>query len=149
MDITEEQKVIVGEWIAEGLGLSDIQKKISDEFGVSMMYMDVRFLVLDLGLDIKEKVEKTPVTDPEAGDAGNPPGDALPGAVSIDVDRIMKPGSLVSGSVVFSDGVSASWMLDQTGRLALDAGSPDYHPSESDLAAFQQELKSALEKKGF
>ena len=154
MDITEEQKVVVGKWIEDGLGLSDIQKRLSDELGVSMTYMDVRFMVLDLGLDVQDKVVAKPVVDPVdggdgAGDLAGNPGDALSGGVSIEVDRIMKPGSVVSGTVVFSDGVSASWMLDQMGRLALDAGTPDYRPSESDLAAFQQELKSALEKKGF
>ncbi|MCK5851050.1 MAG: hypothetical protein KAH23_09055 [Kiritimatiellae bacterium] len=154
MDITEEQKVVVGKWIEDGLGLSDIQKRLSDELGVSMTYMDVRFMVLDLGLDVQDKVVAKPVVDPVdggdgAGDLAGNPGDDLAGGVSIEVDRIMKPGSVVSGTVVFSDGVSASWMLDQMGRLALDAGTPDYRPSESDLAAFQQELKSALEKKGF
>ena len=67
----------------------------------------------------------------------------------VTVDRVMKAGSLASGTVVFSDGVSASWMLDQMGRLAVQAGKPDYRPSEQDLAAFQDELRAALETQGF
>jgi hypothetical protein len=69
--------------------------------------------------------------------------------VSVEVDRVTKPGAVVSGTVSFSDGTHATWMLDQLGRLALDAGTPDYRPSEADLQAFQKELKSALERRGF
>ena len=54
-----------------------------------------------------------------------------------------------SGTVRFSDGVTAAWMLDQHGRLALDVGKKKYSPSEQDVAAFQVELRSILEKQGF
>ena len=36
----DEQKREVGRWVAEGMGLSDIQKKINDDFGVAMTYME-------------------------------------------------------------------------------------------------------------
>jgi hypothetical protein len=67
----------------------------------------------------------------------------------IELDRVMKPGSLVSGTVRFSDGVQASWALDQFGRLSLDAGRPDYRPSPDDIRSFQTELKRTLERRGF
>jgi hypothetical protein len=69
--------------------------------------------------------------------------------VSVDLDRVVKPGSLVSGRVTFSDGVSAGWSLDQLGRLALETSQPGYRPGREDLEAFQVELRRVLEKKGF
>ena len=165
MELTEEQKQSIRSWAAEGLGLSDIQKKINSEFGHAMTYMDVRFLILDLEVELQDKVGAgTPVPDVSAPVApeGIPQDEAdgwqtadeaaaapRPGNVSVDVDKITKPGSVVSGSVTFSDGVSATWVLDQLGRLAIDAGQPGYKPSEEDLRDFQTELRTALEKKGF
>ncbi len=48
---------MVRQWAAEGAGLSEIQRRIKDEFGISMTYMDVRFMMLDLHADVKDKPE--------------------------------------------------------------------------------------------
>jgi hypothetical protein len=160
MELTEKQKQSVKDWVEAKAGLSEIQKRLSEEFGISMTYMDVRFLVIDLGLNIKEDevVPETPDADLAGGndsaDTGFAKGDGsdglpAPGGVSVDVDRIVKPGSVVSGSVVFSDGVTASWHIDQLGRLALSTSKPGYTPSKEDLEAFQNAIKRELEKKGF
>ena len=152
MELTPEQKQTVERWIKEGSGLSDIQKKLSAELGIAMTYMDVRLLVLDLNLAVKDKVvaPAKPIDKTAPALAGGLPeaGDGL-SSVTVDVDRVTRPGSLASGTVRFSDGVSASWMLDQLGRLALDAGKKKYRPSEQDLEAFQEQLRMALEKRGF
>ncbi|MDA0322980.1 MAG: hypothetical protein O2923_09740 [Verrucomicrobia bacterium] len=162
MELTEEQKNSVRAWAAEGLGLSDIQKRIVEELGIPMTYMDVRFLVLDLGADLQDRevpqtvdlsappVDKGGATrpgDPDAamGNSGAPGA----GGVSVELDRVVKPGSVVSGTVLFSDGTNATWFMDQAGRLALDAGTPGYQPSEEDLQSFQIELRQLLEKRGF
>lgn len=148
MELNDVQKQAVAEWVAEGLNLSDIQKKINAEFNVSMTYMDVRFLVIDIGAEVKDKPEPKPAK--KDGDKPLPDSsEQLVSGLSVDVDAITQPGAIVSGTVVFSDGVKASWLLDQSGRLALDAGQPGYKPSEDDLQAFQQELRTALKKKGF
>ena len=68
--------------------------------------------------------------------------------MSVDLDRITRPGAVVSGSAVFSDGKRVQWLLDQYGRLALDAGSSGYRPSQQDLAAFQRELQALLAQRG-
>ena len=47
---SDEQKKEISKWVTEGIGLSDIQKKINKDFGVVMTYIDVRFLVDDLNL---------------------------------------------------------------------------------------------------
>jgi hypothetical protein len=115
---------------------------------------------LDLGLAIKEQVKNTSAgldlakatpghPDTEASDMEPPPpGPDNVGGVAVTLDRIVKPGSVVSGTVRFSDGVSASWMLDQLGRLAIDAGKPNYRPSPEDVQAFQIELRNLLQSRG-
>jgi hypothetical protein len=157
--LTDDQKAAVKQWVSEGDGLSEIQKRLRSEFDISMTYMDVRFLIIDLGLTLKEEEPPKPEPTPEPEPAPAPgesaplaPEADVPGAggnVSVEVDRVVKPGAVVSGSVTFSDGRQATWMLDQLGRLALDAGDADYRPSEQDLAEFQTALRDALQKQGF
>ena len=55
--LNDSQKDMVRQWAAEGAGLSEIQRRIKEEFGISMTYMDVRFLMLDLHADVKDKPE--------------------------------------------------------------------------------------------
>ena len=171
MQLNDTQKDAVRKWIAEGCGLTEIQKRLNDEFKLSVTFLDLRFLVLDLGLAIKDQEKKTSAGldlakaapgRPDPGSAGGyaeasaeasdmEPGPLGPdgaGGVSVTLDRIVKPGSVVSGTVRFSDGVSASWMLDQLGRLALDAGKPNYRPSPEDVQAFQMELRNLLQSRG-
>src|SRR5437899_3133597 len=84
MNLDEAQKQKVVGWLEEGLKLSEIQKKVASEFGLSMTYMEMRFLLDDLKLKPKEKeAPRTPVPDlgkkPEtAGKPGMKPGVPLP-----------------------------------------------------------------------
>ena len=172
MELTEEQKAEVAGWVRDGAGLADVQKRISSDFDIMMTYMDVRFLVLDLNVDVVEEPDPEPEPEPipepepvadvaeaaaipthEIPDEDLMPPEASPAEaanVTVEVDRLMKPGALVSGDVTFSDGKKGTWALDQMGRLALDmGGDKDYRPTEVDLQAFQQELRSSLERTGF
>jgi hypothetical protein len=160
MELTDAQKQTVKQWVKDGCGLSEIQKRISEELGVSMTYMDVRFLVIDLGVAVKDKQPSrsgaaADLGSAAAGSSAQPDleedlvGGPSQGGVSVDVDRVQKAGSLVSGQVVFSDGVKASWSLDQFGRLAIEGARPGYRPSQEDLAAFQEKLRAALERQGY
>jgi len=54
MALTSEQKQTVSQWVAAGDNLSQIQQKLTEQFQVSMTYMDVRFLVDDLNLELKD-----------------------------------------------------------------------------------------------
>ena len=160
MQLNDAQKDAVRKWIAEGYGLTEIQKRLNDEFKLVVTFLDLRFLILDLGLAIKEQAKNTSAgldlakaapgrPSAEASDMEPPPlGPDSAGGVAVTLDRIVKPGSVVSGTVRFSDGVSASWMLDQLGRLALDAGKPNYRPSPEDVQAFQVELRNLLQSRG-
>jgi len=60
MTLTPEQKQTVSSWVAAGDNLSTVQKKLSEHFQLSLTYMDVRFLVDDLGLELKNAAPKTP-----------------------------------------------------------------------------------------
>ncbi len=160
MQFNDNQKNYVRKWVAEGCGLTEIQKRLNDEFKLSVTFLDLRFLVLDLGLVIKEQVKNTSAgldlakaapgqPDAEAAELGpDSPDSGGIGSVAVTLDRIVKPGAVVSGTVRFSDGVSASWLLDQLGRLALDAGKPNYRPSPEDVQAFQVELRNLLQSRG-
>jgi len=53
MTLSPEQKQAVTAWVAAGDNLALIQKKLQEQFKLSLTYMDVRFLVDDLGLVLK------------------------------------------------------------------------------------------------
>ncbi|PWU06940.1 MAG: hypothetical protein C5B43_01045, partial [Verrucomicrobia bacterium] len=62
---------------------------------------------------------------------------------------IMRPGTLVSGNVTFSDGMSGTWQLDQQGRIGLIPSTEGYRPSQDDIQEFQIKLQDALHKAGY
>lgn len=198
MTLTPEQKQAVAQWVAAGDNLSAVQSKLAEQFKLSLTYRDVRFLVDDLNLELKDAaprvdasdVTKAPTAKASPAAGGNerkgffdkakeklglskneePAGDEelggedladdelaaeLPpdggGSVSVSVDKVtLIPGAIASGSVTFSDGVTAKWIVDQYGRPGLtEVSQPGYRPTPSDGQAFMQELSLALQKRGF
>ncbi len=195
--LTPEQKQAIAGWIAAGDNLSTVQKKLSDQFKLSLTYMDVRFLVDDLGLELKNAAPKADAADiakAPAADASpqksaekkgffdkakeklglarddtdelqaDVPGDDLAGdtgaldelpagsgTVKVSVDSVtLIPGAVASGTVVFSDGVTGKWIVDNYGRPGFtEISRVGYRPSPADAQAFMQELGRALQKKGF
>ena len=153
---SDDQKQQIASWVNEGMGLSDIQKKIDDDFGIVMTYMDVRFLVDDLNLDLIDEEEDEDAADADdnsdADETAPSPGDPLDdsaGGVQVELDTVTPPGAMASGSVTFSDGQHKKWTLDQFGRLGLTGGEEGYKPSDEDVMEFQKQLDSALRGKGF
>lgn len=63
MSLTPEQQQTVANWVAAGENLSAIQKKLAEEFKISMTYRDVRFLVDDLNLSLKDAEPKVDASD--------------------------------------------------------------------------------------
>lgn len=195
MSLTPEQKQTVASWVAAGDNLSLVQKKLSEQFKISMTYRDVRFLVDDLNLELIDPAPKADASDvtkanvgavppprgapgpqgakaqPQGGPGRGPDDeDEIPGAgdypaadeaalpeaapegastLSLEIDRIMRPGAMVSGNVTFSDGVTGKWALDQMGRLMLDTSQKGYKPTPTDVQAFQRELQTQLQRQGF
>jgi len=143
--LTDEQKTSLKQWAAEGASIADLQKRLKDDFEIAITYMDARFLVLDLGIEIVEatKEEKKPQEE-EILSAPVPTG-----AVTVTIDNIALPGALVSGKVTFSDGETGIWMLDQYGRPGLDADTPGYRPTPEDIVEFQKQLSELVRKNGY
>ncbi len=140
-----EQKAEISRWVAEGMGLSEVQKKINSDFGIVMTYMDVRFLVDDLELELVDKEEAKSPASPSADDSLSSNDDLTgKGGVRLELDAVTPPGAMASGSVVFSDGESKKWTIDQFGRLGLSGGTEGYKPSDEDVMEFQKQLESSL-----
>jgi len=165
MKLTTDQKQAVAEWVAGGATLNEIQDRLKNECGVVLTFMDTRFLLSDLGLTLQsppDETEAEELPDGEAGlesmeeplegmpaagqadDLADPAGAAVPGPVQVTVDAVTLPGTMVSGKVTFSDGVSGGWYLDQMGQLGLSGIPRSYQPPEADVVAFQRELQKVL-----
>src|SRR5882724_11333543 len=170
MNLDDAQKKKVTEWIAEGLKLSEIQKRLGDELGLRLTYMEARLLVDDLKVMPKDTERPKPLelsgkpvdqgtnapvagVKPSEETAESLPEGELPmpdaGNVKVKVDQIARPGAVVSGSVTFSDGNIAAWYLDQLGRLGLAPKKQGYKPPAGELQEFQMELQNELAKMGF
>jgi hypothetical protein len=149
MTLTPEQTKAVSEWVAAGDSLYTVQKKLSDQFKVSMTYMDVRFLVDDLNLQLKDMAPKVDASDvSKAPPAAKPPaekkgfidkakeklglapgaGEAAPeeeapepaSGVSVTVDKVnLNPAAMATGTVTFPGGVTGKWIVDLQGRPGL------------------------------
>lgn len=166
MNLNDAQKVSVAGWIEAGLKLADIQKKLAADLGLHLTYMEVRFLVDDLKLMPKDppppppvkEIPKTPAAPAASGqpaDEAGPlppadePGASTPGKFSLTVDKITKPGALVSGNVTFSDGMTAMWYLDQYGRMGVVPKEKGYKPGAADVQQFQLALEAEMQKLGY
>ena len=123
--------------------MSDLQRHLKEDFGISITYMDTRFLILDLGIELIEEPKEEPKPEEEK------PAPVPTGKVTVTMDTLTLPGALVSGKVTFSDGETAIWMLDQSGRPGLDPDTAGYRPSQEDIMEFQVQLRSLIQKSGF
>tara|TARA_B110000208_G_scaffold66130_2_gene85797 strand:- start:36017 stop:36466 length:450 start_codon:yes stop_codon:yes gene_type:complete len=149
MSLTESQKTTVSTWIADGKSLAEVQGLLREEFSISMTYMEVRFLVDDLNIVFTEP-EPEVTKDVDAQAEVPELAEIQPAGVTVDVDAIPRPGALVNGSVVFSDGVKLGWQLSSTGQLGLIPGDDaDYRPNPEDLQNFQDQLQDVLRQKGY
>lgn len=151
--LTDAQISQIRAWVDEGDGFSEIQKKLSDEFDLRVTYLETRFLLEDLKIELKpipvpepEKVEEEIGGEVEAEEA---PAEDDGGSVKLTVDALLRPGAIISGKVDFGGGKIASWWLDQMGRLGMDMADPDFRPSEEQVVAFQTELRKVLQAGGF
>ncbi len=171
MDITDEQKAAITEWARQGEDLSAIQSRLKEELDITLTYVDTRFLLADLDLELLDETETgaedeaaapetgdAPVestdNEPDGKDAGSTtestPGDDHPsdtiGEVSVTADALTQPGAMISGKVTFSDGECATWLVDRMGQLRLDAETENYRPSAEDIEKFQLELQKVASK---
>lgn len=161
MNLSDEQKRIIAERLSDGASIADIQSLISGEFDVAATYMETRFLIDDLNLELQDQERVSADLNAHSRPSGNSAASggavldqsgtettqaaASGGGVTVDIDKIKRPGTAISGSVTFSDGISAKWYVDPMGRLGLDPDQPDYQPSQEDIETFQLELQSKMQ----
>ena len=166
MDITDNQKAAITEWVRQGEDLSTIQSRLKDELDITLTYVDTRFLLADLELELSDEPEVPPegeeIPDENTGEevqgnddgvAGNSPppveqATESESTVSVTGDSLTPPSAMISGKVTFSDGECATWMVDRMGQLRLDPETENYRPSAEDIAKFQAELQKAASDQG-
>ncbi|MEM7602058.1 MAG: hypothetical protein AAF357_11670 [Verrucomicrobiota bacterium] len=159
--LTENQITTIQQWAEEGAELSDIQKRLASELEIRVTYLETRFLLEDLKIELKPKEEpepeedalEEPVSENESEDVLDelPPESELPSGdeeVSVAVDKVLRPGALISGRATFAGGKSMAWWLDQMGQLGVDPTEPDFRPNENQLRSFQIALQRTIQESG-
>ena len=155
MEVSTPQRQSIQAWLAAGATLSDVQKRLKSEFDITMTYMEVRMLVLEIGATVQDPPEPeqpqpaAKEEDPYADEFDDTGEGAAPDGVSVTLDRVMRPGAMVSGEVTFPDGQKGKWLIDQYGRFGLDPDTPGHQPSPSDMQAFQDRLRIELRRHGY
>ena len=147
--MTAEQLEMVRQWAGEGVDLNGIQKRLAAECGVHMTYMDVRFLLLDHGIEIATASAPAPEKKPEPApapveDVATQPSES--GKPVVTLDELTLPGTLISGKVQFPSGTRGGWQIDQLGRFAWN--DLQGQPTPEELQAFQVELTQILSRGG-
>ena len=156
--LSDAQIATIRSWADNGDQLSDIQKRLGDELEIKVTYLETRFLLEDLGIELQTEPEPEPEEEdvaedvPEAeaaeGEESSEEEPASEGGVSVTVDKIQRPGAVISGRVDFGGGKTSAWWIDQMGRLGMDSDDPDFRPSEEQAMAFQQELQKVVQESG-
>lgn len=145
-----EIKKFIAQQLAKNVNLSDIQKLVNAEFQLKLTFMDIRVLASELDNidwsvndpkaiqkakdDAKKAAEKKPEGEPEA---------APKSGTVVEVSKLIRPGTMASGTVKFASGPTAEWYVDQTGRLGLDKLEGG-QPTPEDIKEFQLELQKAF-----
>jgi len=141
---TDERKVIVRDLLAQGRTLSQIQDYLRKEKGDSITYMDLRLLLSEMpDTKLPEKELPKVVLPPEP-----PAAPAAAGKLSISMDQMPAPGSMLSGYARFSSGAKAHWFLDETGRLGMEPELGTGKPTQADMQEFSTELRRMLQRSG-
>ena len=143
----EERKDIIRKLLKEGQTLSQIQDFLRNEKGDSITYMELRLLLSempDAKLPEKELPKVVLPPEPKDGPAVGEKG----GKVSISVDQVPAPGSMLSGYARFGSGAKGHWFLDSAGRLGVEPELGSGKPSKADMQEFSTELRKLLEQSG-
>ncbi len=144
--LSPNQLDLVRQWAAQGVDLNGIQKKLVADCGVHMTYMDVRFLLLDHGIEIAAAPE-TPAPAASAQAAPSPevsPAPEAAGKLQVELDELQIPGTLLSGKAVFPSGIHGAWQIDQMGRFGWSSLSTT--PSPEEMRLFETELRQLLSR---
>lgn len=153
--VNAEQLELVRLWASQGVDLNGIQKNLVTECGVHLTYMEVRFLLLDYGIEIAQvqpapTPAKAPAPAPQPAPEAQPApsADPMTGAAPVkptmSLDDIQIPGTILSGKCEFPSGTKVSWQFDQMGQLNCSQTTGTMTPEEQQ--AFVFELRQILSK---
>ena len=144
MENIAEIKKFMAEKIAENVSLSDIQTLVNEKFNTRMTFMDIRILASELEVDWRSEEEKVPEVLEEEEKAENT--ENTPAKTTVELNKIVRPGAIASGSVNFASGVYAEWYIDNSGRLGLDKVKGG-KPTEQDIEDFQVEMQKIFSER--
>jgi len=168
----QERDRFIAEQLNQGVSLSDVQKALSEQFGIRMTYLDLRMLAAGLQVDWQKQDKQVPkqaappsATTTEAEGSELPVGaedapaeddgvedDAMADegendvsdGTTVTVSKLVRPGTSLSGDVTFASGAHGEWYIDNMGRLGLALAEGSSKPDENDIRSFQIELRKAL-----
>ncbi len=143
---TEERNRLIATKLDEGLSLSEVQKLLSNDYAVTMTYLELRLIAADLEVDWKKQDKAVPVKEKEATPTAE--AEAQP-KTKLSISKLVRPGASMSGDVEFASGAKAEWFVDSMGRLGLNPASGSEKPTEDDLMDFQTELQQKLAGKAY
>ena len=66
----------------------------------------------------------------------------------VDVDKVVRPGVQLSGSVTFASGAKGTWYIGQRG-LGVEPEEGSAKPTQKDVILFQRKLQEVLQKQGY
>lgn len=142
MKLTEDQIAFVKQSINDGADISEVQSALSSKFNIHLTYIDTRLLIDDLELELHAGNDEQHADIPTISSENIEDEDCS--KVRVDVDSVVRPGAMLNGSVVFSDGKKASWSIDNFGRLSIKPEMQGYRPTESDLVEFQKIIQEKI-----
>lgn len=121
--LTDEQSAAVRQWAEEGADLAAIQKRLDEEFEVRLTFMDTRFLIADLGIELvaEEEPEEEPAQTENIPTAEGGPADEAgavegPLGAAADADVISQDPLEAPQSVADGETASATVTISEVQR---------------------------------
>ncbi len=142
----KEIKRYIAQRLGEEASLTEIQREINEKFNERLTFMDVRVLASELedvdwgdeepaAEKVDDNGEEEEIVEPEVTGGT--------GTTVVEISKLVKPGTALSGTVVFASGSKADWYVDSYGRLGIDNLQGE-KPTEEDVRDFQKELQKQL-----
>ena len=75
-------------------------------------------------------------------------GEEEENTTAVDVDKIVRPGVQLSGSVTFASGAKGTWYIGPRG-LGVEPDEGSAKPTQKDVILFQRKLQEVLQKQGY
>jgi len=137
-----EIKRFIAQKLAEKESLSNIQKLVNEKFGTKLTYMEIRILASELD-DVDWKAFDPAPAKKDEDEEAEPEEELSSSGTVVEVSKLVRPGTALSGTVTFRSGSKADWYVDSYGRLGIENLQGE-NPTEEDVREFQKELQKQL-----